>query len=451
MTLPDEPSKDVPSIAITETPYQGNVVDTRKDSINTLSTYVSGQKWKVDAYLQVLGKDDAANTHSDDILAIYRQLRLVRGLTVMVTQDLQSRQSSEPDKHFEVTGSSDVPHGVTPNLGDIFVADIGDGRNAILTITSSERASFYQESLTSVEYRVVGYLDNEKQRNLDSKVIQTLYYDEEYLRSGLNPLITEQVVEDRRTLRELYSVLVTTYFRSFFSNKYKTFILPGQDGTTYDPYLTKFIKAIVDHEVYPYFHDVTIYSTNEDVYTVQNTIWELFLRGDMHMLPLLSKVAGIAPRRRYRTRPLFNGIYFSGIEAVVTMTDVPFSHDTAGMSNTVIGGLSKAGVRVPTVSEIMPILDLRDHTPEIIQPTKELPIITRIVEGDYYIFSNEFYDEGKPGSLLEKLVLTRLEDGDMDVSDLTKVVKNSLKFNNLERFYYVPILLALIKLADGVI
>lgn len=450
IAIPDEPDQRVPSIQISEEPYQGAVVDQRKDRINTLSTYNSGSRWRVDAYLQVLGKDDTANSHSDDILTIYRQLRLIKGLDIRVTQDLQSRQQSDNDRHFETTGAADVPMGVSINQGDILIAEIGDGRNAILTITSTERASFHTESLTSIEYRVISYLDEKKQRHLDSKVVQTLYYDEEYLRSGINPLITEEVVRDRRTLRELYSALIMTYYQSFFSSKYRTLIMPGQDFPVYDPYLTKFVKTIVDHDVYPQFHNITLYSTNEDVYTTQNTIWELFMRGDTHMLPLLSKYAGIAPRARYRTRPLFNSIYTTGIGGVVSIVDTPFQHDTEDNPPHVIDTIHKAGVRVPTVDEIIPILDLREPTPKDIIP-KELPIITRVVDDFTYVFSDSFYTDAKPSSMLEKLVLDRLDDGELDTSVLLQVAKNALKFNNLERYYYIPVIIALIRIADGVI
>lgn len=449
ITIPDEVVKETPSISISKEPYQGAVVDGRLNNVNTLATYVAGSRWKVDMYLKVSGRDDVSNITSTDLLAIHSQLRHVKGVVLLVTQDLQSRQEGE-ERHFTVTGSADVPHGITPNLGDIFVAEIGDGRNAILTVTSSERSTYHSESMTSIEYSISGYMDEEKAHGLQSKVIETFHYDEEYLRRGINPIIHESVINVRNKLRELYGILGSEYYRTFFSNRYKTLMLPMQAVDTYDPYLVRFIKATIDHDEFPEYRHVTVYSTNEDPYTTQNTLWELFLQGSVHLLPGLSKYAAVAPMARYRSRPLLNSIYYSGIEGVITMTDLPYLFDADGTSLKTIGTIRKAQVTRKEVDKILPITDLREHTPIEIRPEGGLPIINRVIKDGTYVFSESFYS-GVAASTLEDLVLKRIGDGETNLNDLYKVASNSLTFNNLERFYYFPVIMTLIKLSDGVI
>ncbi len=449
ITTPDEDIKETPTIEISKEPYQGAVVDGRLTNINTLALYGSGSRWKVDMYLKVSGRDDTTNTMSDDILAIHRQLKCIRGVVLLVTQDLTQRQQGE-DRHFAVTGAADIPYGITPNLGDTIIAEIGDGRNAILSITQSERASYHPESMTSIEYVVVDYMNDKKKRELDSKVVETLHYDEQYLRRGLNPIIRTETVNARNKLRELYGILGGEYYNSFFSNKYKTLMVPGQMVDTYDPYVVRFVKAIINSDEFPEYRHVTVYSTNEDPYTRQNTIWELFLGGSVHLLPGLSKYAAIAPIARYKARPLLNSIYYTGLEGVVTMTDIPYSYDTVGSSLRTISEINKAGVIQETIDSIIPLLDLREKTPDEIKPNGVLPIVTRVVNDGTYVFTESFYD-GKPSSMLEQLVLTRLSDGETNLDDLYKVASNALRFNNLERFYYIPVIMTLIKLSDGVI
>ena len=61
-----------------------------------------------------------------------------------------------------------------------------------------------------------------------------------------------------------------------------------------------------------------------------------------------------------------------------------------------------------------------------------------------YIFSQSFYD-GTPTSLMEEVTLEYLKQLESKPNTLIALLNHSRTWNNLERFYYVPILALLIK------
>lgn len=453
ISIPDEdaPLKPTPNLKMQDDSYVGNTVDTRLENVSTISTYIQGSRMIVDYYSQVLGRDDSASTHSDDVLHIHKQYRLIRGVPVIVSSDLSQKQNSEGSRAFEITGSGSVPYGITPNSGDVMVLDIGDGREMELTVQSTERMSIYPEAYSDIEYRGVRILNQTDRGQIDSRVIETLFFNTELQRAGLKPLLTQSDTEHRNTLRRLYGVLVDRYLRDFLHQDYKTLLVPGQLSVVYDPYITRFVKSIMDHVSFPKLNDLNVLSTNGDVYTQESTIWDLLIDRDLTLLSIIPSKVGIASIRNFRTRPLMNSIFYSGVRDVVTVLDPSYSHDTDGRTSKAYKDLIPAGYQSDEIDDLIPVQNLNDATPIDFYTTNQLPIVRRIAEDNYYVFSKSFYEHKVPGSLLEQLVLDRLTKSNTNLADLTTMATMSLTLDNLERFYYTPIVLTLIKLSDGVL
>ena len=65
---------------------------------------------------------------------------------IKVNGELSQDQNSE-DGSFTVTGSATTLPGLTPITGDMFTADVGDGRVGLFTITSSRRMSMLRDTV----------------------------------------------------------------------------------------------------------------------------------------------------------------------------------------------------------------------------------------------------------------------------------------------------------------
>ncbi len=72
-------------------------------------------------------------------------------------------------------------------------------------------------------------------------------------------------------------------------------------------------------------------------------------------------------------------------------------------------------------------------------PTEQ-PIIHPVFKTDSYVFTTDFYSNGTNQSLLEELTTKYLRDEAISEEELTKVYDDVKTWNDLERFYYIPVL-----------
>lgn len=451
MPLPNVPvakAPDVPNLKKHEEVYQSPVVDTRKVSYNTLATFPAGQKWACDFYNQVQRRDNAAASYQDDLLAALQQLHLIRGWELVVTQPLSFSQNAEDSRGWEGTGSSMVYSVMTPNLGDIFIADIGDGASALFQVTECKRNTIYPESGTEISYRATRTITADVMAGLKKKTVATFIFDRDNMRNGIKALIREEEVDVNRRLGRAYERLAHLFLRDFYSTEFKTLIVPGQGQPTYDPYMVRFIRATMDSRSYPMVLQITELGVAYDVFSNQYSLFDAIMRMDIALLYSVSKHAGLSDICSFRARPMMNSIYFSGIRQVVTFTDVPYSVDSVGQMAHGLSAFIDADVRSGEFEKIIPQLNLTDDT-----QLKEgnVPVIHPVLSDSCYIFTDAFYSDGEHKSMLEKLLHDRLDTETSNLQDLLHVAEDAPRWDNLERFYYIPIVLALIKLAPGVL
>lgn len=434
--------------------YQSPVVDTRKESYDTLAVFPAGQRMDTDFYNQVSGRDSAAHSFQEDLPPALGQLRLIRGLELVVTQPLSHSQGDDDSRGWETTGSSFCYSVVTPNVGDIFIADIGNGSSALFQITSSKRNTIYPESGTEISYRATKSISASVMEQLRLRTVETLIFDRENMRNGIKALLRLEEVSIIRRLGRAYERLANLYLRDFYSTEYKTLEVPLQGPIgrqtlpTYDPYMVRFIKATLDTRTFPKVLQITELGVNHDPMSNQYSLFDAILKMDFSLLYSCSKIAKISSIGAFRARPLMHSIFFSGIKQVVTFTDIPFSVDTYDVMPHGFKDFIKADTRQTGIDEILPVLDLTDNT-QI--KGHDIPLIHRITYDDHYIFSKAFYDNGPGKSQLETLLYNRLDTETTDMEVLAEIADSAVHWDNLERFYYIPIVLALIKLAPGVL
>lgn len=448
MKPPVERKQPAPRLALHDEPYSSPVVDTRQETYNTLSTFSQGSRMRVDYYARVSGTDTAAASIDVNLPPVFSQLEMVKGLEIRITDALNHNQSTDPHRGFDSTGSAVFPGVTTPQEGDIFVMDFGNGRAVVATIIEQTgRGSPYTESATKVSFRITGELTAKYAKALKDRVINTHYYDQQLLRKGLTPLIREEDVGITRGLRQTYKRIANLYLRDFYVDRFKTLILPMQENPTYDPFLTRFVRAIFEHDLSPTVGMIKPLGVENIARGVEQTVFDAIETCDDALLYSVAQRAGITSVNIYHQRPALRTIYWSGIQSVVCMKDSPYSnnlHDKPVLSG--FRDIERAGVRSPTVDKILPQLSPGDMEPRPTTP----PFIKRVAVDDYYVFSEAFYTGQGDLSVLEHLTLNMLKGDPIDLSELNDLADYADKFNNLERFYYIPIIMALIKTAIGV-
>lgn len=445
VNTPDEPEKVEPNLVINPTPYESQVVDTKRDGYDAIATYLAGSKLACDWYKQLLGRDAQASSFQADLPFAYGQYHLIRGFELVVTSPLQIQQNQGDQRGFSCTGSALVYSILTPNMGDVFIADIGNGENAIFQITQSTRATIHEESATSIDFRASFKLNEERAHALNSRVSRRSIFNRENFRNGLKAILSEPEVDVLRRLNKAYSRLVNLYFRDFYNEQFKTLLLPDQALPTYDPYLANYVKAIVDPHSHPRAAEFTLLGMGGDPLNDQQSIFDMILNRDPELLYSCAHRMGVADICEYRSRPLFNGIYFSGVRQVVTPKDPSWNTDSPGYQGHFANDIADAGYREDSVQANLPNLDLTGPADKPAERVETYPVTV----DDYYVLSKRFYDGQEGMSVLEQQLHDRLNDLSVDLGELAVLADNAHKWRNLERFYYIPIVLTLIKLAPG--
>lgn len=398
-------------------------------------------------YQQVLDNDTELSPQQIHKSAVYQQYIKINRMELKVNQELSQTQNTETNE-FEVSGTATLYPPVIPNVGDMFVADIGDGRSGIFVITSSERQTILKQACFQVEYQLRSYADEGSAElvDLNEKSIQETHFVKSYLEYGENPVIIEEEYQQQRGLNELYREVVAQFMADFYSRRFETLIVPHQTKVTYDAFVTKTILSVLDTTEQPMVQNIKDLNVNGRPAMDTTTLWNCLLRLSDDYLPMCVRKMYLVGAETFGTFPYYEGIYFSGVEHVVhpdeSRSDVDAPYDRR--DHKPMGTQLRSGARrSPLGDGVIP--------PEYRVPSEEtgigrLPDIHPVTHDDHYVFSQGFYSgDLTGGSKLEVLARDALAHRPIDLSVLTHLADTAKTWSSLERFYYMPVLIILMK------
>lgn len=446
----DKPEvKPQPTLAMHDEQYRTPVVDGRKEGYDSLATFASGSKMPGDLYQAAHGRDTAATSWQPDIPLAYGQRRVIRGFELIVNGQLSHKQNTGDSMGFATTGDAviyGVP-GLVPQSGDLFVGQLGTWRNVLFQLNNPERLSPFDESGYSVSFKAIRWLDSASLAQLNGSVIETLYFDRENFRNGLKCLLNDEDVDVMKRLGKAHRRLIATYLRDFFDDVYQTFIIPEQALPSYDPNITRFVKRMVSVVDTPSITRVTELGVGDDVFSSTPSVLDAILTKDEALLYSCAQKWNLAHINNFYAHPLMHGVYYSGVKWVMTPKDPKYTVRTKNSIPYAGVETVAANVLFKDIDYILPALGLDD---EETRPTEQV-FIHRVLVDDYYIFSKAFYEDTDGQSMLESMVLDRLNNRPINLKNLADLAEYAQKFNNLERYYYIPIIINLIMRAPGVL
>jgi hypothetical protein len=440
------PEKPVP-VQITAPEYRGVTVDSRYTPATSLLTHVEGASWTVNYYSQVLGADNALSSQNLDRSAAYQQYKLIVGLELKVTTPLNTTQDQNT-KEFSVTGQAHVyPCGLTPNEGDCFIADVGDGREAVFEITNTEKRSIYKDGAFIVDYKLIAYSDQDSRAaDLTQKTVETLYYDRGRADNGQRALIHSSDYVIMQKLRGYYSEMVDFYFSRFYSKNLATLILPAQEYAVYDPFLTHAVLGMFRDEPHPNIRKIRELNVSEDDNYSTPNIWTALQNKRRKELIGGMENVGLVSVRQFSINPVLNSVRYSGVEYVVYPIDPVKSEDYRRRD------LTKTLASYPvelTPTRLVELTDLIQITDFDGLPTFDAKAINP-TQRDTYVFSPEFYSQASLGqSALELAFQHYLDDKAYNMKLLLQLCVSYTSWAPLEQFYQMPFLLAIVRSAIG--
>lgn len=438
-TAPSPLKPNVVKIATQES--SGIVVDTRYTPLSSLLTYIEGASWTTDYYSQVINKDNDLRGQDVGESAIYQQYSCIKGLELKVVSPLQQSQDPE-SKRMIVSGTATIYPFLKANEGDMFAADVGDGREGVFRIKTTERKSYLREAVYQIEYDLVYYSDADKVRrvDLDNKSINTYYYRKDFLQHGQNPLLIQS---DNNTVNELtqkYSEIIKDYFGWFFNKDTNALIVPGQLEKTYDHYLTQCVLGILTTTDAIEILNVRRLNVDADPYVKQPQLFQVLFLRDKDLLINSNAKMGTVSTRYFAKDPFMQGIVYSGAKRLVYPKNPDMSLINANDAQALTPDDFDFNIVPTSIGDINQAFAIDN-----LEPASLPAIIYKVNVDDYYVFSQSFYKDTDGKSLLEILAMDYLENKAIDANKLLEIVKTYKYWGGLEKFYYLPIVLILIK------
>ncbi len=347
-------------------------------------------------------------------------------------------------------GSANVYGVLIPKEGDCFLADIGDGREGLLSVTSTNRLSHYTATVHEIEYQLIEYSTAELREKLERKVQNRQVFHKDFLDTGNSPLLTDEQTHLVSRMKEHYGRLVMLYFHDFYSRDKQTLLVPNQPRITYDPWLVRYVKTILTTDDHPMIRHLKEYNVQGDQAMYEFTLWNCLETMDVSLLAMSVHQAGLVDIRQFwNGRPTLNSVYYTGVETVVYPDMRPTTVDQ-GYGISADPALTKLVRGCARFAELNRLIrsDLElDPTFELYENETRQAQIKRVTVDDYYVFSREFYlhtPETKL-SMLEQLTRDALEGKAIDIRVLDHLCEHAVKWDNVERFYYYPVLFTLLK------
>jgi len=430
--------------------------------------YIRGYPEIVTWYGNILGKDDQTTGNSSATHRANQQLTKISNFEIKVESPLSGEQNDKMDWDMELTAN--IYPCVIPNNGDQFIASIGDGRLGIFQVNGKPRPlSHMKNSVHEVTVKLLEYADEGNVKALEEKVIRRLFFRKEWMDYGQSPLIEEHDHSWARNFEEWHHNTLDQYFYQFASDEAQSFVAPGQEQITYDPFLADAMLGWFGGQFRQQYPSLGLLHVEGDEYSFTKSFWELLRRNEPALIHRIWKKSGLRDKRDIRWSLFFQNARFSPLKYIVTPIDTVQSVNAEWYKTK--GGV--AAKLIPSTDAILPVpLDINglieipdqeganmtegtDGTPgedgeptEPVEPPKQArALIKPVTVDDYYVLSQSFYEDSEGQSLLEVLTWRFIRREGVDVPSMKLLVADYPNWGSLERFYYAPILLTLVNSA----
>lgn len=427
---------------LTEAEYQGAAVDTKYIPRKSLITHISGYRWVIEYFSQYIGKDDEVASQELNRASVYQQYLRIHDLEVRVQDPLTQSQDGTSNE-FSYTGSAIMYVTQVPNKGDMFIADIGDGRQGIFTVDDTSQNSIFRDSTYTIEYSLVSYLNEERHNDLLNKTVKEVWFKKDFFAMGRNPFL---IKEEAMFAEEISKNLVTMpneYMAKFYDSEHSTLTLPDQSTDTYDPFLVKFVSrslSLDDHPNMLYLKTLNVQDPPND--SIQ-TFWDAMYDMQPRIMRVVSpKMALFHANTGYQVTN-FSSFRLSGIEYLYYHKGIE-SSIAFEVTNASVSPSPDQNFLIPQdLFSAIPVDELQGLPVPISEP---MPLIKKVLDDEFYVFSEAFYKEDYPNmSVLEMLLWNGLNNKPISFLLLGRLLDQYYYWPNLEKFYFMPVMIFLMR------
>jgi len=422
-----------PSLPVIEPPPMQSIVSNDSySSVLPMLLFVDGSSYTVNYYAQVLGGSSDLRELDSGQSGVYQQYNKIVGLELRVTTELSNSFNASTNMTV-VTGSANVYPPLVPNVNDMFVSNIGDGKDGLFVIKRSDRKNFSRDSIYTIDYELVADITIgsgiTRYTDIEAKVINTTYFYKDFLLSDKNPNLISAEYKALVDLNVGVADILKYYFKTFYNQTGSTLTVPDQLSLVYDSRLTEAVMKITVTTDAPEVRKVKLLNMDNDHHLANDSIWGALLERDPTMLDYTDNRATLVSKTAFNLNPVLEGFRFTPIQwAVYPLVTTPIINVTKSTAGSV--SLTAAPAPAAWANSYATVNGV-------------IPLIKDVLVDDYYVLSSDFYNHTTNLSLLESLVKDYLAGNAISPVGINALLTTYRKWGRLEQFYYLPILVIL--------
>lgn len=420
---------------LTDPKYKHSVVSSKAQDLSSLITMIGGSSYNVDYYSQVLGANEEPRVYDPSQSKAQQQYLRIENYELKLQGSISDSIAPE-DGRLSATGTAITYPYLVPNVGDVFIGDIGDGGAGLFALTEVQKKTRFKQTCYEINFQLIDIVDAELETGINDKVVKETHFVKDFIKFGQDPMIVDERYNEGKELTDALDHLLTDYLGEFFSYNYETLLVPSGKNAVYDPFITKLILTLFDAYEHPMLSRISQLNTDDARFSKYLDIWSVLLRQSSRLLDTCFTSVNVLPARSFSRNPFLRTIAFSGIDLIVLpiTTNVPID-DVLGFAD-----VSVVPVNVPEATT----------TPPASNESAESTTVRSVpdVEDTHgYVFSAEFYSNtkgSKTQSEFENTVKAYLNAEHFDYKTLIKFYEDSDNWTRFQRFYLIPVLMILL-------
>lgn len=254
-----------------------------------ITNNISGYKWKVNYYNQILGKMDKPKQLDTALNITLQPYRLIENLTIILTSPLTSAAT----KDLNGDGYVDIKQSV--HKYDLFIAEV-QNKVGIFYVDEVYMDTYQNNTIHKIIFKFFAFTsDVATYENLVNKVATEFIYNDEYKFSNEKAILLKKEVLDFNTGITYVQGIMNHYFQKYYDPKLKLFKdISDKNKTVLDLYLNKFIKSTFNCDFFTWLDRVE-YVDIEDMWFI--SIYDALIKNVS--LPLCNKLYISKPDKKY--------------------------------------------------------------------------------------------------------------------------------------------------------
>lgn len=408
--------------------------------VNSLLKYVEGYPWTVHYYGQIVNTADTLEHIDPSTPSLNQPYYEILDAILQVSSPL-TNSYDESTAVTTVNGAALVPFKMIPNVGDMFVAQVDTGEDAVFIINSVYRKTHRKDTLYEVNYTLYQYVSVNPDLlvQIKSKVQDSYHFNKDSQFFNRDALISPMEHKSSLDLSELITETQSFYFDKFFKREVGTILIPGVDSRMYDPYLLMFISKTVDHDSMPP-GGISQY-THFERYVKQPVFWDMMLTRSPARANSLNKEISFASSAQLRNQSRYGTVFHAGLDYMACPVIPDKSADIA-FQTVKSPDLWERGFLNLTNSFVYEAsVKTANNDTDVLKP-----LLHPLFENDFYVVTSHFYsylnshDNFLSVSYMEWLLSRFITRKAISKKDVVVALQSYDSWSALHQLYLLPAL-----------